>query len=148
MRDEKIITHREIRIGDSTIMFADSTEKFEPRTTGLFIYVENADETYEKAIDEGATTIMGLSDQDDGRTCGGMSATILYGIGVFGVTVSGNVPLNETLANFSIDGASPEKLLSHREKFESRWNQYYFVRTAASILCFSMTIRSLLIVRL
>jgi uncharacterized glyoxalase superfamily protein PhnB len=70
MRDEKNIMHSEIKIGDSTIMFADSTEKFEPRTAGLFIYVENADETYKKALAEGATTIMELSDQEYGRTCG------------------------------------------------------------------------------
>ena len=63
------------------------------------------------------------------------------------LTVAGNVPLNETLANFSIEGASPEKLLAHREKFESRWNQYHLVRTAASILCFLMTILSLLKVK-
>lgn len=70
MSDEKTIMHSEIMIGDSTIMFADSTEKFKPRTAGLFIYVENADETYKKAIREGATTLMELSDQDYGRTCG------------------------------------------------------------------------------
>lgn len=70
MRDDKTIMHSEIMIGDSTIMFADSTEKFEPHTAGLFIYVENADETCKKAIDEGATTIMELSDQSYGRTCG------------------------------------------------------------------------------
>ncbi len=70
MRDEKTIQHSEIMIGDSTIMFADSTEEYNARTAGLFIYVENADETYKKAIDEGATTIMELSDQNYGRTCG------------------------------------------------------------------------------
>lgn len=70
MRDEKTIQHSEIMIGDSTIMFADSTEKYKSHTAGLFIYVENADETYQKAIDEGATTIMELSDQNYGRTCG------------------------------------------------------------------------------
>ncbi len=70
MRDDKTIMHSEIMIGDSTIMFADSTEEFNQRTAGLFIYVENADETYEKAIDEGATTIMELSNQPYGRTCG------------------------------------------------------------------------------
>lgn len=70
MRDGDIIRHSEIIIGDSTIMFADSTAQFQVRTAGLFVYVENADETYKKALDEGATTIMELSDQDYGRTCG------------------------------------------------------------------------------
>jgi PhnB protein len=72
MRDEKTIMHSEMVIGDSTIMFADCTENYQSRTAGLFIYVDNADETYKKAIDEGAITVTELSDQDYGRT-GGVS---------------------------------------------------------------------------
>jgi uncharacterized glyoxalase superfamily protein PhnB len=68
--DGKTIMHSEIKIGNSTIMFADTTEKIKQQPAGLFIYVENADETYKKAIDEGAATVMELSDQDYGRTCG------------------------------------------------------------------------------
>lgn len=70
MRDEETIRHSEIMIGDSTIMFADSTGTFAPHTAGLFIYVENADKTFKKAIDHGAEVVMDLSDQDYGRTCG------------------------------------------------------------------------------
>lgn len=68
--DGKTIMHSEIQIGGSTIMFADTTEQFKSSPAGLFIYVGNADETYKKAIDEGASTVMELSDQDYGRTCG------------------------------------------------------------------------------
>ena len=68
--DGKTIMHSEIQIGGSTIMFADTTEQIKEQTAGLFIYVENADETYKKAIDEGANTVMELSDQEYGRTCG------------------------------------------------------------------------------
>ena len=39
------------------------------QVTQAFLF-ENADESYKKAIDEGATTVMELSDQDYGRTCG------------------------------------------------------------------------------
>lgn len=70
MRDENIIMHSEIMIGDSTIMFADSTEQFQPLTTGLFVYVDNADNTYEKAIDNGAKLVSELSDQSYGRSGG------------------------------------------------------------------------------
>jgi uncharacterized glyoxalase superfamily protein PhnB len=70
MRDENIIMHAEIIIGDSTIMFADSTKQYKPQPAGLFIYVDNADETYKKVIEEGATTEMELSDQEYGRSCG------------------------------------------------------------------------------
>src|ERR1041384_8386182 len=63
MRDEDHIAHAEITIGDSTIMLADSTEEYPPSTAGLFIYVASADETYQKALHAGATSIMALSDQ-------------------------------------------------------------------------------------
>ncbi len=68
--DGKAVRHAEIRIGDSTIMFADATSQFEPCTAGLFVYVESADETYQKALAAGATSVMDLSDQDYGRSCG------------------------------------------------------------------------------
>jgi PhnB protein len=70
MRDENIIMHAEIMIGRSTIMFADSTDQFGVCPAGLFVYVENADETYRKAIEAGATSIMKPSDQPYGRSGG------------------------------------------------------------------------------
>jgi PhnB protein len=70
MRDEKTVRHAEIKIGDSVIMFADATEQFPPRTAGLFVYVEDADQTYNKALAEGATSVMPMSDQEYGRSGG------------------------------------------------------------------------------
>jgi PhnB protein len=72
MRDEHTIMHGEIMIGESTIMFADSTEKFSPKTAGLFIYVDDADETFKKAIDAGATSVMEVANQSYGRSGGVM----------------------------------------------------------------------------
>ncbi len=69
-RSEGVIMHGEIMIGESTIMFADATPQFSPRTAGMFVYVENADETYKKALANGATSIMPVTDQPYGRTCG------------------------------------------------------------------------------
>ena len=70
MRDENLIMHAEIQIGDSTIMFADATTEFTVQNAGLFVYVPNADETYKKAIEQGATSIMEMSDQNYGRSGG------------------------------------------------------------------------------
>ncbi|MBE9460342.1 VOC family protein [Dyadobacter subterraneus] len=71
MRDDTdVVMHSEIRINGSTIMFCDSTEKWKTETANLFIYVEDADESYQKALSEGATTIMEPADQDYGRSCG------------------------------------------------------------------------------
>ena len=69
MRDENTVMHGEIIIGGSTIMFGDSTENV-TRPASLFLYTENADETFEKALNAGATVLMELSDQSYGRSGG------------------------------------------------------------------------------
>jgi PhnB protein len=64
------IRHAEIQINGSTIMFADSTENWAPQTAGLYVYVPNVDETYRKALDQGATSLMEPTDQSYGRSSG------------------------------------------------------------------------------
>ena len=68
--DTKKIRHAEIQIDESTIMLADATEEFKQQTANLFIYVNDADTAYATALDNGATNLMELSDQEYGRTCG------------------------------------------------------------------------------
>ena len=70
MRNSDIIMHAEIMIGGSTIMFADSNEQFSPRNAGLFVYVEDADATYKKALEEGANAVTQMSTQPYGRSGG------------------------------------------------------------------------------
>jgi PhnB protein len=70
MRTEFLIMHAEITIGDCVIMFADSTEQFHARPAGFFIYVPDADETFKKALAEGASVIMDMADQTYGRSGG------------------------------------------------------------------------------
>ena len=71
MRDgESTIMHAEIKIGNSIIMFAESTAEYKPMNAGLFIYVEDADITYKKAIDEGAVVVTELGNQSYGRSGG------------------------------------------------------------------------------
>jgi len=69
-RQDASIMHAEVRIGESTIMLADSSSSFGVCTAGLFVYVENADDTYSKAIHSGAIVIMEPADQPYGRSCG------------------------------------------------------------------------------
>jgi uncharacterized membrane protein len=61
-----------------------------------------------------------------------LSATIIYVVGSFGVTIFGNVPLNEMLAQVDLQDASPEQIASVRGKFETAWNNLHTVRTTAS----------------
>jgi PhnB protein len=70
MRTETLIMHAEIMIGDSVIMVADSTDQFPTRPAGMFIYVGDADATFQKALAEGATVVMDMADQPYGRSGG------------------------------------------------------------------------------
>lgn len=63
-----------------------------------------------------------------------MAAAILYIIGVFGVTVAGNVPLNEALARIDIAASTPAELGQHRQAFEPAWIRYHNIRTVANLL--------------
>ena len=50
--------HGELRISDGVIMFTDTTEEIEARPAGMFIYVENVDEIYARALAAGAKSSM------------------------------------------------------------------------------------------
>ncbi|WP_439555082.1 VOC family protein [Dyadobacter sp.] len=65
-----LIKHAEVRVGESTIMFCDSRAEWPAQPANLFVYVENADDTYQKALQSGATSMMEPADQDYGRSCG------------------------------------------------------------------------------
>ena len=71
-------------------------------------------------------------------------AMILYFIGVFGVTVVGNVPLNNQLAVFNITQASSNEISTMRIAFEKPWNTFHLIRTISAIISFGLTILSLL----
>lgn len=73
-----------------------------------------------------------------------LSATLLYFIGVFGVTVFCNIPLNEQLANFQISTATESEIAWMRKTFENSWNTWHRIRTVAAIAAFGLTILSLL----
>ena len=69
-REDGTIMHAEVTLNGSTIMVTDEITDWAQQTSNLFVYVAKADETYQKAIENGAVSLMGLSDQDYGRTCG------------------------------------------------------------------------------
>jgi PhnB protein len=70
MRDETTIMHAEIMIGESTIMLADATDKYKSQPAGLFVYVEDADETFKKAMEAKGKVISQVADQPYGRSGG------------------------------------------------------------------------------
>ena len=57
------VNHGEVRIGNSMIMMGKSNKDNLPIPVMLYIYVENVDETYDKALKAGAKSIMKPADQ-------------------------------------------------------------------------------------
>ncbi len=67
-------------------------------------------------------------------------SSLVYAAGTFGVTMAGNVPLNEALDKFNIDSANIESLAKQRENFEMSWNRLHTIRTTASVVVFILVV--------
>ena len=61
-------------------------------------------------------------------------AALVYIFAVFGVTIFGNVPLNNALDAFDLNGSSAQSIAEFRIKFEIPWNNLNTLRTIASII--------------
>jgi uncharacterized membrane protein len=72
-----------------------------------------------------------------------LMACIVYAAGVFGVTMGGNVPLNNALDTFNIQSASPEQIIGQRQRFEQSWNTLHQVRTICSVVCLLLVLYAL-----
>lgn len=67
---EGTIGHAELEIGDSVVMLSDPFPQSTVRpprelggtSVGLFVYVEDVDAVFERAVNEGATVTMALED--------------------------------------------------------------------------------------
>lgn len=64
------IMHAEARIGDSMIMFADSSGPYAVQTAGMYIHVASVDTVYNTAIAEGAESVIEPEQKDYGYTAG------------------------------------------------------------------------------
>ena len=69
-----------------------------------------------------------------------LSATLIYAIGVVGVTAFINIPLNEDLDKFNAQNATVEALNQARNAFEKPWNQGHFIRTVAAFVTLVLTV--------
>lgn len=74
-----------------------------------------------------------------------LGATLLYGIGTFGVTIFGNVPLNNMLDGFHIQSVSAEELSRQRTLFEEPWNRLHGIRTIVNVLALVLVLIALMV---
>jgi PhnB protein len=52
------VGHAEVRIGDSVLMVADARGEWQPMPGAMYLYVPDADATYQRALQAGATSVM------------------------------------------------------------------------------------------
>jgi uncharacterized glyoxalase superfamily protein PhnB len=57
------IQHAEVRIGDSVVMMAQATEQWKAMPSAIYLYVDDTDATYQRALQAGATSVMEPADQ-------------------------------------------------------------------------------------
>jgi uncharacterized glyoxalase superfamily protein PhnB len=56
-RPDGTIQHAKVRIGDSIVMLAEASGPWKPRPSTLYLYVNDADATYRRALEAGATSL-------------------------------------------------------------------------------------------
>lgn len=57
------IAHATMRIGTATVELSEAHGPYQPMATTLYLYVENTDATYQRALDAGATSVSAPVDQ-------------------------------------------------------------------------------------
>lgn len=73
MPDGKFM-HAAVNINESTIMIGKSMNQYPPRESMSYIYVNDVDETYKKALDAGAVSMMEPADQFYGNRDAGVKS--------------------------------------------------------------------------
>ena len=64
--DEGFVYHSKVRIGDSIIELGEAHDQWQPMQSAIYLYVEDVDATYKKALSAGATSALEPTDQPYG----------------------------------------------------------------------------------
>ena len=67
------IANCQVAIGTTTLMVSEASEQFPPSRSSFYLYVENADESMQRALDAGAGLVMAVADMPYDDRQGGVS---------------------------------------------------------------------------
>jgi uncharacterized glyoxalase superfamily protein PhnB len=67
-----LIGHAELRIGDSVVMLGDARGEHKPMQAMLYLYVDDVDAMYQRAVAAGAASVQVPTDQFYGDRSGGV----------------------------------------------------------------------------
>ena len=62
-RPDGTVGHAEVRIGDSVVMLAEARDEWKPMPGAMYLYVNDTDAAYQRALQAGATSLMEPADQ-------------------------------------------------------------------------------------
>lgn len=88
------------------------------------------------ALAVGSVAQFRAGDARRGWLLAGAAAT--YTVGVLGITGRRNVPLNDSLDGFDLAEATNAATAIRRSSYETPWNRWHYLRTAASAAAFAM----------
>jgi PhnB protein len=71
-RPDGAIMHAEVRIGDSIVMMSEAMAEHGPMPTMIYLYVEDVDTVYNRALRAGATSLREPTDEFYGDRSGGV----------------------------------------------------------------------------
>jgi uncharacterized glyoxalase superfamily protein PhnB len=66
------VRHAEVRIDDTVVMLADSTEGWPPSTAQIHVYVPDVDQTHRRALAAGAESVQEPVQKEDEDKRGGV----------------------------------------------------------------------------
>jgi uncharacterized membrane protein len=69
-----------------------------------------------------------------------LAASITYMLGTVGITVLGNVPLNNALDAIDLSHMGIDQLSKFRQNYELKWNKLHMIRTVFSVLSFILSL--------
>jgi uncharacterized glyoxalase superfamily protein PhnB len=70
-RPDGTLKHAELQIGDSRLMMAQGDQHYHPQTQTFYVYLNDVDATYHRALATGAKSLAPISDQFYGDRSGG-----------------------------------------------------------------------------
>jgi PhnB protein len=105
LRSDGGVGHAEVKIGDSIIMMGEPMGDMQPMPCSLYLYVQDTDAVYQRALQAGATSLMEPADQFYGDRSAGVKDAV--GNQWWIATHQEDVPPDEMLKRARAAGMQP-----------------------------------------
>jgi uncharacterized glyoxalase superfamily protein PhnB len=74
--DKGRVSHAEVRVGNSMLMIGQARDQWTPKPAMFYLYVEDVDATYKRAVEAGAKPIQEPTNQAYGDRTGGVEDSL------------------------------------------------------------------------